>query len=238
MSQKTSIEWTDATWNTVTGCTKISLGCKYCYAEKFSHRLQIMGVKKYVNCFNVTLHPESLIEPFGWHKPRLVFVNSMSDLVHEQVPEDFIIEIFNVMAQTPIHTYQILTKRAERMVEIMNRIVLSENIWIGVTVEHNKYRRRIDLLREVSSVVKFLSLEPLLGPMGYLNLNGINWVVVGGESGYNARECKIEWVREIREQCLRANVPFFFKQWGGKNKKVSGRVIDGRTWDEMPIIST
>ncbi|NQT35456.1 phage Gp37/Gp68 family protein, partial [bacterium] len=208
--------------------------CKFCYAERFAHRLQLMGQKKYANGFDLTLHPELLSEPYSWKKPRVVFVNSMSDLFHEQIPTEFIKSVFDVMNDTPQHIYQILTKRPQRMVEIADKLSWSDNVWIGVSVETSRYYSRIDLLRQIPANTRFLSLEPLLGPMKCLNLKGINWVIVGGESGPNARPMKEVWVRSIREQCLSTGVPFFFKQWGGTNKKAKGRELDGQIWDEMP----
>jgi len=233
----TSIEWTENTWNPVTGCSKISLGCKNCYAERLTHRLKLMGQEKYKDGFKVRLHPECLDEPLNWRKPRLVFVNSMSDLFHEEVPFEFIQSVFDVMNRTSLHTYQVLTKRAERMAELAPQLNWTPNIWMGVSVETKTYYPRIDLLRNVSAAIRFLSLEPLLAPLSNLNLNGINWVVVGGESGPNARPMKAEWVKSIRAQCKAAGVHFFFKQWGGINKKAAGRQLDGRTYDEMPVIN-
>jgi protein gp37 len=229
-----NIEWTDATWNPVTGCSKVSPGCKHCYAERFSKRLQRMGVKKYVNGFRVTLHPDSLKIPLDWKKPRKVFVNSMSDLFHEDVPVDFIKDVFHVMRQATWHQFQILTKRSERLRELSPHIDWPSNVWMGVSVENDAYKFRIDHLRETGACVKFLSLEPLLGPLTNMNLDGISWVIVGGESGPGARPMSQEWVISIRDQCRSANIPFFFKQWGGVNKKRNGRQLEGRTWDDIP----
>jgi protein gp37 len=229
------IEWTESTWNPVTGCTKISTGCKNCYAERMAKRLQAMGQPNYVNGFEVTCHPETLKMPYKWKKPQMIFVNSMSDLFHNEVPASFIDEIFFTMNETPWHTYQVLTKRAGRLKVISKRLNWTPNIWMGVTVETADHMNRIDHLRQVPAAVRFLSLEPLLGPLPNLNLTGINWVIVGGESGPGARPMKKEWAEDLRDQCLSANVPFFFKQWGGVQKKKAGRLLDERTWDDMPV---
>jgi len=234
MGTKSSIEWTESTWNPLTGCTKISPGCKNCYAERMARRLQAMGLEKYRNSFQLTLHPESLSEPLQWKKPQMIFVNSMSDLFHKDVPADYIQQVFSVMRQAHWHAFQVLTKRAERLLELDLQIEWPENVWMGVSVENQDYTYRIDLLRKSHAHVKFLSLEPLLGPLSQLNLDGIDWVIVGGESGPKSRPVRREWVTEIRDQCQRAGVPFFFKQWGGTRKKKNGRSLDGRTWDEWP----
>ena len=234
MADKSPIEWTQATWNPVTGCTKVSPGCKHCYAERLAKRLQAMGVKKYANGFKVTLHEDALEIPLRWKQPRIIFVNSMSDLFHEEVPLEFIRKVFAVMRQAHQHIFQVLTKRAERMAELAPLLEWPSNVWLGVSVENQRYTYRIDLLRQVPASVRFLSLEPLLGPIPDLNLDGIHWVIVGGESGPGARPMKKEWVLEIRDQCIRAGVPFFFKQWGGVHKSRNGRILEGRTWDEMP----
>mgnify|MGYP001773561783 CR=1 FL=1 len=229
----TAIEWTDATWNPTTGCTKVSPGCKYCYAERLTERFP----QQFPNGFRFTLHPDRLMEPYGWKKPRRVFVNSMSDLFHEQMPIGFLVEIFRVMRETPQHIYQVLTKRAERMVELLPFLQpWPKNVWIGVSVEAQKYTYRIDYLRQVPAQVRFLSCEPLLGPLE-LDLEGIHWVIVGGESGPKRRPVHPDWVRSIRDQCLREGIPFFFKQWGGRTSKSGGRILDGRTWDEMPRVN-
>ncbi|MCP5047390.1 MAG: phage Gp37/Gp68 family protein [bacterium] len=233
---KSSIEWTEATWNPVTGCTKISAGCKHCYAERMSKRLQAMGAVRYKNAFELTLHPHVLKEPYSWRKSRTVFVNSMSDLFHKDIPLEFIQEIFKVMNDNPRHTFQVLTKRAHLLQQYNKELTWSDNIWMGVTVENSKNLDRIDLLRETDAVVKFLSIEPLIGPIDRINLNQIDWVVVGGESGPGARPMKEEWVSSIKDQCLKENVPFFFKQWGGINKKKTGRLFEGKTWDQMPVV--
>jgi protein gp37 len=231
---QSSIEWTEQTWNPVTGCTKISPGCKFCYAEKFAGRLQSMGVENYRNGFKLTLHPHMLDKPLEWKKPSVIFVNSMSDLFHKDVPDEFIIAVFKTMNKAHWHQFQVLTKRPERVLELNKKLNWTPNIWMGTSVENADYKDRIDLLRKTSAKIKFLSLEPLLGPLPNMNLKKIDWVIVGGESGWKARPMKLEWVLDIQEQCQEAGVPFFFKQWGGKNKKLAGRTLNGRTWDEMP----
>ncbi len=234
MAGNSHIEWTDATWNPVTGCSKVSPGCKHCYAERMAKRLQAMGQPNYANGFEVTLQPHMLELPLEWKRPRRVFVNSMSDLFHKDVPLSFIKKVFGVMRRADWHQYQLLTKRSERLLEVSPLLTWEPHIWIGVSVENDDYTSRIDDLRKTGADVKFLSLEPLLGPLRKLNLRGMDWVIVGGESGPGARPMNPDWVREIRDQCVRANVPFFFKQWGGPFKKRTGRVLDGRTWDQMP----
>lgn len=236
MATATSIEWTESTWNPITGCTKISIGCKNCYAERMTRRLKAMGHENYINGFQVTCHPHVLDNPQKIKKPQMIFVNSMSDLFHKRVPTEFIKQIFNTMNETPWHTYQILTKRSARLVQLAKQLNFTPNIWAGVTVEDALYKNRIDDLRQVPACVRFLSLEPLLGPLPLLNLSGIHWVIVGGESGPGARPMEAEWATSIRDQCLEAKVPFFFKQWGGVNKKKAGRLLEGRTWDEMPLL--
>lgn len=237
MAAGSSIEWTEATWNPVTGCTMISPGCAHCYAERMALRLQAMGQPNYRNGFNLTLQPQALEIPLGWRKPRTIFVNSMSDLFHKDVPVEYIQKVFDVMRRANWHTYQVLTKRSERILEIDSLLEWTPNIWMGVSVESEKYCYRIDHLRETRAKIKFLSLEPLLGPLSKLNLNKIDWVIVGGESGPGARPMQSAWVNDIRDQCLRLRTPFFFKQWGGFNKKKTGRQLDGRTWDQMPSSS-
>jgi protein gp37 len=232
---QSSIEWTDATWNPTTGCTKISPGCKHCYAERMSKRLKAMGVEKYANGFGITLHEDALEIPLTWKKPQFIFVNSMSDLFHEDIPQDFIQKVFNVMRQAHWHQFQVLTKRSQRLLELAPSIDWPSNVWMGVSIENADYTFRIDHLRQTNAHIKFLSLEPLLGPLSNLNLDGINWVIVGGESGPSARPILKEWVTEIRDQCLGADVPFFFKQWGGVQKKRAGRELDGTTWNSMPV---
>jgi len=231
---QSSIEWTEMTWNPTTGCTKISPGCKFCYAEIMSRRLQGMGVEKYRDNFKVRIHPSSLKTPGTWKNSKIVFVNSMSDLFHEDIPLEFIKQVFQVMNDHPQHVFQILTKRAERLLEIHNEFKWTHNLWMGVSVENDSFKGRIDLLRDTNARVKFLSLEPLIGPLRNLDLNKIDWVIVGGESGSNPRPMKSDWVINIQEQCESAGVAFFFKQWGGRNKKASGRILNGRTYDEMP----
>jgi protein gp37 len=234
MAGGSHIEWTDATWNPVTGCTKISPGCKFCYAERMARRLKAMGQPNYANGFRTTLHEKMLNLPLAWKQPRRIFVNSMSDLFHTAVPLAYIQRVFEVMSQAPQHQFQVLTKRSERLLELDSHLEWQNHIWMGVSVETSDYVFRIDHLRETQAHVKFLSLEPLLGPLPGLNLKGIDWVIVGGESGPGARPMNADWVREIRDQCKDANVPFFFKQWGGLAKKRTGRILDGRAWDEMP----
>jgi len=234
MAATSSIEWTESTWNPVTGCTKVSAGCKHCYAERIAKRLKAAGQPNYANGFKVTLHDHALQIPFKWRKPRMVFVNSMSDLFHESVPLEFIQRVFDVMNRAHWHTYQILTKRADRLEALSPRLAWSSHIWMGVTVERRDYVDRIEHLKRTGASIKFVSLEPLLGPFPHLDLGGIDWVIVGGESGPGARPMRAEWVTEIRTKCVAAEVPFFFKQWGGVNKKKAGRVLDGRTWDQLP----
>lgn len=232
-----SIEWTESTWNPVTGCTKISPGCANCYAGRMALRLQAMAQPNYINGFNLTMHEHSLRLPLCWKKPQTIFVNSMSDLFHKDVPAEFIQKVFDVMGRAYWHRFQILTKRSDRICEVGPKLPWSSNIWMGVSVENQDYTFRIDHLRKTGAKIKFLSLEPLLGPLPDLNLKGIDWVIVGGESGPGARPMDRAWVVDIRNQCLDARVPFFFKQWGGINKKKAGRMLEGRTWDEMPMAS-
>lgn len=232
----TKIEWTESTWNPTTGCTKISLGCQHCYAERMAKRLQSMGNKKYRNGFKITLHPDVLNEPYSWRNPRSVFVNSMSDLFHENIPFDYIQKVFNVMNENLRHTFQVLTKRSDVLLEYSKYLNWTKNIWMGVTVESQQFNSRIEELRKTEAFVKFLSLEPLISKVKLLNLTGIDWVIVGGESGPGARPMLEEWVIDIKKQCRLQNVPFFFKQWGGVNKKKFGRLLEGKTWDEMPLV--
>lgn len=238
MANRSSIEWTESTWNPITGCTKISPGCKHCYAERMAKRLQAMGQPNYANGFKLTMHEHVLEMPLSWKTPQTIFVNSMSDLFHKDVPLEFIQRVFDVMHQAHWHRFQVLTKRAERLLELSPQLEWTSNIWMGVSVENQDYAFRIDDLRRTGAKVKFLSLEPLLGPLPALNLENINWVIVGGESGPGARPMDPSWVIEIRDQCLQARVPFFFKQWGGVNKKKTGRLLEGRTWDEMPVVAS
>jgi len=234
VGDKSSIEWTEATWNPVTGCTKVSPGCKHCYAERLAARLQAMGNPRYRNGFAVTLHSDVLTLPLRWMQPRLIFVNSMSDLFHEAIPEEFIRRTFEVMGQADRHIFQILTKRAERLATLAPHLPWPPNIWQGVSVENARYTWRIAYLQAVPSTIRFLSIEPLLGPIPRLPLEKIHWVIVGGESGPRHRPVDSAWVREIRDQCLAADVPFFFKQWGGHTPKAGGRSLDGRIWSQMP----
>jgi protein gp37 len=234
MGLASHIEWTEATWNPVTGCNKISPGCKHCYAERMAERLQAMGQPNYRNGFALTLQDHMVELPLRWRKPQTIFVNSMSDLFHEDVPLPFIQRVFDVMKRAHWHRFQVLTKRGERLARDGGRLHWPSNVWMGVSVETSAYLHRIDSLREVAPAIRFLSLEPLLGPLPELDLDGINWVIVGGESGPGARAMSPAWVTVIRDRCQAARVPFFFKQWGGVNKKRAGRVLDGRTWDELP----
>ena len=234
MGVKSSIEWTESTWNPVTGCTKISEGCAHCYAERMARRLKAMGQKNYADGFKVTLHPHVLDLPLTWKKPQTIFVNSMSDLFHNDIPISFIRKVFDVMERAHWHRFQILTKRAERLSELASLLNWSENIWMGVTVENCSCSKRIDYLRHIPAAVRFLSLEPLLEPLPNMDLSNIDWVIVGGESGPGARPMNKKWVLDIQEQCCKANVPFFFKQWGGVNKKKTGRLLNGRVYCEMP----
>ncbi len=238
MATKSSIEWTESTWNPLTGCTKVSPGCKNCYAERMALRLKAMGQPNYRNGFSLTLHHHTLNLPLQWKSPQMIFVNSMSDLFHPDVPENYISLVFEIMRKASWHTFQVLTKRSERMLNLTPSIAWPDNVWMGVSVENNQYSYRIDDLRETKACIKFLSLEPLLGSLTNLDLTHINWVIVGGESGPNARPMNPSWVLDIRDQCHRADIPFFFKQWGGTRKKQSGRLLEGRTWDERPILPT
>ncbi|MDO9545527.1 MAG: phage Gp37/Gp68 family protein [Pelolinea sp.] len=230
-----TIEWTDSTWNPVTGCTKISSGCKNCYAERMSKRLQAMGQLNYSNGFELTLHENMVEKPLEWKKPKLIFVNSMSDLFHEDVPDFFIYMVFEVMQKANWHQFQVLTKRSERLEKLSKMISWPDNVWMGVSVENSDYQYRINHLRKTNAKIKFLSLEPLIGPINDMNLKHIDWVIVGGESGPKSREIKREWVIDIKNQCELSNVPFFFKQWGGTNKKKTGRLLVGQTWDAYPL---
>lgn len=232
---KSNIEWTEVTWNPTTGCTKVSQGCKICYAEPMSKRLRAMGQEKYKDAFKVRIHPSELERPKKWRKPRVVFVNSMSDLFHEEIPLDFIKKVFETMNSTPRHTYQILTKRAERLAQVSAELKWTDNIWMGVSVENSGVENRIDELKKCGAKIKFLSCEPLLGPLSNLNLKGIDWVIVGGESGAKARPIKKEWIIDLKEQCEKSKTAFFFKQWGGVYPKKNGRELDGVKYDEMPF---
>ena len=236
MSTGSTIEWTESTWNPLTGCTKISAGCKHCYAERMALRLQAMGQPNYASGFRLALHPHVLEAPLGWKRPQMIFVNSMSDLFHRDVPTEFILRVFDVMSRASWHTFQLLTKRSGRLLELNPQLSWPVNAWMGVSVESQDYRFRVDHLRQTGAHVRFLSLEPLLGPLPGLDLRGINWVIVGGESGPGARPLQERWVLDIRDQCRESQVPFFFKQWGGVRKKRAGRLLEGRTWDAMPVL--
>ncbi len=238
MSDQSGIEWTDATWNPVTGCTKVSPGCKNCYAERLAARLCAMGNPRYRNGFAVTLHPDQLTLPLRWRRPKRVFVNSMSDLFHEAVPDDYIRRVFDVMSRAAWHTFQILTKRSDRLAVLAPDLPWPPNVWQGVSVENARYTSRIADLQTVPAAVRFLSVEPLLGAIPQLPLHGIHWVIVGGESGGGRRPMEAAWARDIRDQCAHAGVAFFFKQWGGRTPKAGGRLLDDRTWDETPIVDT
>lgn len=233
---QTRIEWTELTWNPTTGCNKVSQGCKFCYAEVMARRLKAMGLEKYRNGFELTLHEDALKIPYTWKQPKIVFVNSMSDLFHIDIPLEFIQRVFKVMNDNPQHVFQVLTKRADILLKYHKELEWTHNIWMGVSVEDAKSLGRINLLRRTRAKVKFLSCEPLIGPLTDLNLKKINWVIVGGESGRRPRPMKPEWVFEIHNKCIEEKVPFFFKQWGGTNKKKTGRVLKGRTYSEMPIV--
>ena len=242
MAQLSSIEWTEATWNPVTGCSKVSPGCAHCYAEAFAERFRGVPGHPYERGFDLQLRPERLEQPLEWTQPRMIFVNSMSDLFHEDVPEEFIESVLGVMAEAHWHTFQILTKRSERLAQLAPRLSWPDNVWMGVSVENQRWTCRVDDLRKVPAKLRFLSCEPLLGPLR-LDVRGIHWVIVGGESGARARPMRAEWVRDIRRQCEEARVPFFFKQWGAYNeagrrlgKKRAGRVLGDRTWDSMPFV--
>ncbi len=238
MASDSKIEWTEMTWNPVTGCTKVSQGCKHCYAERMAKRLHAMGVKRYQNGFNVTLHDDLVDAPMKWKQPRLIFVNSMSDLFHEDIPVEFIQRVFDTMSRCPQHTFQILTKRSKRLSDLAVDLPWPQNVWMGVSVENSHVLHRIHDLKRVPAQVRFLSCEPLLGPLDNLPLEGVHWVIVGGESGPDARQMRTEWIESIYQQCKTADIPFFFKQWGGTRKDLTGRVLHGRTYDEMPLAFT
>jgi protein gp37 len=234
MATKSAIEWTESTWNPSTGCDGLSPGCDNCYAERLTRRLKAMGQKKYANGFQLTLHPDTLELPLRWKKPQRIFVNSMSDLFHHEVPLEYIQRVFATMREASWHEFQVLTKRSGRLLAFSDKIDWPSNVWMGVSVESTEYAGRINHLRKTGARTKFLSLEPLLGPLEGLDLNGIDWVIVGGESGPGARSMASEWVTSIRNQCLKSGVAFFFKQWGGVQKKRTGRELEGRTYDDMP----
>ncbi len=232
---KTKIEWTDTTWNPMTGCTPISDGCKNCYAIKMARRLKAMGNHRYRNGFAVTLHPDLIDAPLKWKKSRMVFVNSMGDMFHEDIPFEYIQRVFKTMGEAKQHVFQVLTKRSSRMLELAPHLPWSENIWLGVTVESGKYLHRTDNLKGTPAKVKFLSVEPMIGPVDGLNLKGIDWVIVGGESGHHARVIEKDWAIEVRDNCTSSSVPFFFKQWGGPNKRKTGKLLEGKVWDQFPV---
>ena len=234
LANSSSIEWTEATWNPVTGCTKVSDGCTHCYAERMSFRLQAMGKPQYADAFKLTIHPETLGLPSSWKSPKLIFVNSMSDLFHQDIPLAFIQQVFATMNECARHTFQILTKRPHLALNYSSQLPWPPNVWLGTSVEDRRVLDRVAFLREIPAAIRFLSVEPLIGPIWRLPLRKIDWVIVGGESGPGARPMQPEWVRTIRDRCTQRGVPFFFKQWGGINKKESGRTLDGRTWNQMP----
>ncbi len=238
MTTKTRIEWTEVTWNPVTGCTKLSQGCKHCYAERMAHRLKAMGNPRYPNGFDITLHEDLIDAPRRWKKPTRVFVNSMSDLFHEAIPEEFIRRVFRTMGDCPQHVFQVLTKRSGRLRILAPGLQWPGNVWMGVSVENQDVAGRIDDLRAVPAAIRFLSCEPLIGPLHELPLDGIHWLIVGGESGPGARPMQPEWVHALKRQCQAADTAFFFKQWGGVRKDLSGRQLDGRTYDEMPATTS
>jgi protein gp37 len=235
MSVNSTIEWTDATWNPVTGCTQVSPGCDHCYALRFAERFRGVPNHPYEQGFDLKIWQERLNTPLSWRKPRRIFVNSMSDLFHRDVPDAFIEQVFNIMNQADWHIFQVLTKRSGRLKKLGQNLKWAPHIWVGVSVESEKYSWRVNDLREVPSYVRFISAEPLIGSLKELNLDKIHWVISGGESGPGARPCDPEWVREIRDNCLESEVAFFHKQWGGRTSKIGGRLLDGRTWDEMPV---
>lgn len=231
---KTKIEWTDTTWNPLTGCSPISDGCKNCYAIKMARRLQAMGNRRYKNGFAVTLHPDLLDAPLSWKKPKMVFVNSMGDMFHEDVPLEYIQQVFATMEKASQHTFQVLTKRSSRMADLAAQLPWPKNVWMGVTIESDKYLYRAENLRKTPAVVKFISVEPMIGPVCEIDLQGIDWVIVGGESGAQARTIEKEWAIAVRDKCTASAIPFFFKQWGGSNKKKSGKILEGEIWDQFP----
>ena len=236
MALDSSIEWTESTWNPITGCTKISSGCLNCYAERMAKRLKAMGQHNYRNGFSLAVHEECFELPLKWKKPRTIFVNSMSDLFHEKLPESVIKQLFDVMRKAFWHNFQVLTKRAERLAEISPKLKWPDNVWMGVTIENDQYLDRLNYLKQSGARIKFLSLEPLLGPINDIDLEGIDWVIVGGESGPQARPIEPAWVMKIRDLCLAQATPFFFKQWGGRNKKKNGRLLEGKIWDQQPLV--
>lgn len=234
MAEKSKIEWTESTWNPVTGCTQISEGCQNCYAKRMAERLHSMGQEKYKNAFKLTTHPTCLNEPLKWKKPQIIFVCSMSDLFHKSVPDEFIMQVFEVMNKASWHTFQVLTKRSKRLKEIAPKLNWTKNIWLGVTVENDNHKDRIKDLVKTPAIIKYLSVEPMLSEVKQIPLSGIDWVIVGGESGPGARPIQEEWILPIRDKCSAMNIPFFFKQWGGTNKKQAGSLLQGKHWKQMP----
>lgn len=235
MADGSAIEWTEATWNPVTGCSKVSPGCAHCYAETFAERWRGISGHPYEQGFDLRLWPQRLDQPLRWRRPRTIFVNSMSDLFHEDIPDDFVAAVFDVMVRAEHHIFQILTKRSERLVELASRLPWPENVWMGVSIENRRFVTRADALRTVPAAVRFISAEPLLGPLDGLVLDGIDWLIAGGESGPRFRVVNAEWLRDLRDRCVEEGVAFFFKQWGGIRPKAGGRELDGRTWDELPV---
>lgn len=236
MALNSTIEWTDATWNPVTGCTQVSAGCDHCYAKAFAERFRGVPDHPYEQGFDLRLWPERLELPLHWRKPRRIFVNSMSDLFHPGVPEEFIRSVFDTMERGDQHIYQVLTKRPQRLARLAKTLPWPDHIWVGVSIESNEVAWRADFLRRVPAAVRFISAEPLIGPINQLDLDGIHWVITGGESGNGHRPCNVDWVREARDHCILENVAYFHKQWGGRTSKIGGRELDGRTWDEMPAV--
>lgn len=234
MGQPSKIEWTEATWNPVTGCDRVSPGCAHCYAMTFAERWRGIPGHHYEQGFDLRLWPQRLEQPLRWRRPRVIFVNSMSDLFHERIPDDYVAEVFDVMVRAPQHTFQVLTKRPDRLAQIAHALPWPENVWMGVSIENRRFVDRADLLREVPAAVRFISAEPLLGQLLGLELGGIDWLIAGGESGHGHRAMRVEWVRELRDRCFSESVAFFFKQWGGRTPKAGGRLLDGREWNEMP----
>lgn len=234
MADRSAIEWTEATWNPVTGCDKVSPGCAHCYAEAFAERFRGVPGHPYEQGFDLRFWPQRLEQPLRWKRPRMIFVNSMSDLFHERIPEAFIRKVFDVMGQADWHTFQVLTKRHERLRDVGQRLRWHPNVWMGVSIENRQFVERADYLREVDAAMRFISAEPLLGPLEELSLEGIDWLIAGGESGFRHRPVKIEWIRDLRDRCDAEGVAFFFKQWGGRTSKAGGRLLDGRTYNAMP----
>ena len=238
MADRSAIEWTEATWNPVTGCSKVSPGCAHCYAETFAERFRGVPEHPYEQGFDLRFWPERLEVPLRWRRPRVVFVNSMSDLFHEAIPLDYVRRVFDVMARADWHTFQVLTKRHDRLAELASDLDWPPNVWMGVSIENRRFVRRADRLREVPAAVRFISAEPLLGPLEGLDLDGIDWLIAGGESGPRHRRVDAAWLRELRDRCAAEDVAFFFKQWGGRTPKTGGRLLDGRTWDELPAAAS